>query len=706
MRSLIDLAGPTGPLREIIIDSFAGAGGASMGIRMALGRDPDVCVNHDPVAVAIHTANHPGSIHHCKSVWEVTPQELGMGLPVGLLHASPDCKHFSKAKGGKPLSQNIRDLAWVIVRYAEALFPRVIIMENVEEFQDWGPLDPATGRPIPQRKGETFREWLAALKRLRYRVEWRELRACDYGAPTIRKRLFILARRDGLPIVWPKPTHGNPKSKAVKSGKLARWRTAAECINWSDPAPSIFERARPLAENTLRRVAKGIERYVVDAEKPFLVKACHAYHHFRGQALDEPLRSISTQPGFALACPHLTTYYGIKGGADLRAHPVDDPLRTASTENRFGLVFPCLVTNTSGHAAQDIADPAPTLTTGGQQMLCAPYLTEHANSSTQRVFPADEPLRTQVAQVKRGHFSLACPVLIGAGGPTYSGEPARAEAPLGTIVAKNTRAVCTAHIVKNYTGVVGSAADAPLGTFTAVDHNSLCVCHVQRMHGRSVGQGVETPLGTVCGHSKDQICAASMVKMRGNAANLAPGSPADSPLDTVSAGGLHHGVSCAHLLKYYGTACGHAMGDPAHTVTSKHRLGLVESRTGGGHAAEVRALLLRFRAEERARREAKAVRMDWLDELLLDTFAGEVVIEGQVYVIDDIGLRMLRPRELARAQGFPDEYILDPIKPNGKRVTATEQVRGIGNSVCPPLEAALVRANVPELAVEKAEVAA
>lgn len=243
---------------EITVDLFAGGGGTSTGIELGLGRPVDVAVDHDPEAIAMHQANHPATIHHCESVFAVDPVRATGNQPVGLLWASPDCTHHSRAKGGKPVSNKRRGLAWVVIKWARRTRPRVIMLENVEEFAEWGPLTD-DGRPCRQRKGQTFAQWVGQLELIGYRVEWRTLRACDYGAPTIRKRLFLVARRDGLPIVWPAPTHGAPDSLGVQRGKLAAWRTAAECIDWSIPCPSIFDRARPLAENTLRRIARGVQ---------------------------------------------------------------------------------------------------------------------------------------------------------------------------------------------------------------------------------------------------------------------------------------------------------------------------------------------------------------------------------------------------------------------------------------------------------------
>ncbi len=310
---------------ELAIDLFAGGGGASTGMEQALGRPVDVAINHDPQAVALHQANHPQTLHLVSDVFEIDPVTVADGRPVGLLWASPDCTFHSKARGGKPhrdrkQANKRRALAGVVVRWAKAVRPRVICLENVEEFQHWGPLD-ASGQPCPRRRGSSFRRWVASLRNLGYVVEWRELRACDYGAPTIRKRLFLVARCDGAPIVWPAPTHGAPDSLPVRQRKLLPWRTAAECIDWSVPAPSIFERARPLADATCRRIAKGIVRYVIEAAEPFnaLVQSFLVVYYGSeddGQALSDPLRTVPTRDRFGLVMakgqPYATADIGLR----------------------------------------------------------------------------------------------------------------------------------------------------------------------------------------------------------------------------------------------------------------------------------------------------------------------------------------------------------------------------------------------------------
>ena len=328
---------------ELIVDNFAGGGGASTGIELATGRSVDIAINHDPAAIAMHRANHPSSKHYCENVWDVDPVEACAGRLVGLAWFSPDCKHFSKAKGGKPVEKAIRGLAWVAIRWAKLVRPRVIILENVEEFTTWGPL--IGNRPDPTRKGQTFRRFVHALKRYGYRVEWNELRACDYGAPTIRKRFFLIARCDGLPIVWPEPTHGDPSTLFVASGILHPWRTAAEIIDWTIPCPSIYDRKKPLCENTIRRIARGLRKFVLEHPQPYIVDDHIApfliqYHteqsgkEVRGQAVDKPLMTADSSNRYGLVTALLIKYYGQGEGQSLR-----EPLHTITAKDRFGLVI-------------------------------------------------------------------------------------------------------------------------------------------------------------------------------------------------------------------------------------------------------------------------------------------------------------------------------------------------------------------------------
>ncbi|HVY12338.1 MAG TPA: DNA cytosine methyltransferase, partial [Alphaproteobacteria bacterium] len=336
----------------LIIDNFAGGGGASTGIEAALGRAVDIAINHDAEAVAMHKANHPATHHLCQSVWRADPQDVAGGRPIDLAWFSPDCKHFSKAKGGKPVEKNIRDLAWVVVHWARRVRPRVIMRENVEECQDWGPLIlNAEGKTIPDpaRRGETFVLWMHALKKCGYKLEWRELRACDYGTPTIRKRFFMIARCDGVPIAWPEKTHGDPKSEAVKEGRLLPWRTAAECIDWNIPCPSIFGRKRPLAENTLRRIAKGIQRYVIEAKQPFIVNLTHTGSD-RVEPVTEPLRTTTCahRGEKAIVTPYVARVaHGERDKSGKKRgqgqHAVDAPLPTVTASPEFAVIAPTLI---------------------------------------------------------------------------------------------------------------------------------------------------------------------------------------------------------------------------------------------------------------------------------------------------------------------------------------------------------------------------
>ncbi|WP_226619851.1 DNA cytosine methyltransferase [Cytobacillus firmus] len=328
--------------REIIVDNFAGGGGASTGIEMATGLSVDIAINHDPAAIAMHKVNHPDTEHYCESVWDVDPKEAVKGRKVGLAWFSPDCKHFSKAKGGKPVEKKIRGLAWIAVKWAIAVRPRVIMLENVEEFKTWGPLK--DGYPDDTQKGKTFQSFVKALESLGYQVEFKELRACDYGAPTIRKRFFMVARCDGRPISWPEPTHGNPESLGVKAGKLEPWRPASDIIDWEIGTPSIFTRPKPLAANTMRRIARGIQKFVLENEEPFIAPGgalsfLAQYYtetnpgEVRGQTLREPIYTIPTANRFALVKAFLVAYYGASVGQRL-----EDPLHTITTRDRFGLV--------------------------------------------------------------------------------------------------------------------------------------------------------------------------------------------------------------------------------------------------------------------------------------------------------------------------------------------------------------------------------
>eukprot|EP01037_Dinobryon_pediforme_P011669 gene11669-11756_t len=399
-------------MTEIIIDSFAGGGGASLGIEMALGRSPDVAINHDAEAIAMHEVNHPNTLHLNSNIWTVNPDEVMPGRPIGLLWTSPDCKHHSKAKGGKPLSRNIRDLAWVVILWAQRRKPRMIALENVEEFRDWCPLG-ADDKPVLALKGETFDKWCGELKKLGYKVEWRELRACDFGAPTIRKRLFLVARRDGRPIVWPKPTHGDPKSEAVKSGTLLPWLTAASIIDWSQPCHSIFlakaeGRAvgvnRPLAEATMARIAKGVQKYVINAAEPFIVTCNHQGAHFRGQGIDEPFKTLTAaRDAHGLVSPIMTYARHVIVSAFLAQHntgvigrAADRPISTIMGTGTHQAVIASELLSLKGsdRRGSDIQTPHPTVTAQGLHSAeVRAFLVKYYGSEGNCQSPSD-PLHT------------------------------------------------------------------------------------------------------------------------------------------------------------------------------------------------------------------------------------------------------------------------------------------------------------------------
>jgi len=352
---------------ELTVDNFAGGGGASMAIELATRRPVDIAINHDPEALAMHMANHPYTMHLCQDVFSVDPVKATNGKRVGLAWFSPDCKHFSKAKGGTPVEKKIRDLAWVVVRWAAMVRPRVIFVENVEEFRTWGPL--VNGVPCLRRKGRTFSCWVNALERLGYEVDSRELTACDYGAPTSRRRLFVVARCDGRPIIWPEPTHGPG---------LLPYRTAAECIDWSIPCPSIFERKRPLAENTLRRIARGVWKYVIDSPEPFIVNLTHGG---RLESVAEPMRTVTAanRGEKAVVMPHLSRYNGAKSDTEVRGQDMRQPIGTLDTSNRYAMAAAFLAKHYGGNykgSGHAVDGPAATITVRDHHALVASHLVK------------------------------------------------------------------------------------------------------------------------------------------------------------------------------------------------------------------------------------------------------------------------------------------------------------------------------------------
>ena len=668
----------------LIIDSFAGGGGASTGIEMALGRSPDVAINHSADALAMHAVNHPETMHLDSNIWDVSPTEVvkgpdGKTRRVGLFWASPDCKHFSKAKGGKPLDRNIRDLAWVVVRWAEEVKPDVIILENVEEFVTWGPLY-EDGRPIVELRGHTFEDWTRRLRRAGYRVQWRELRACDYGAPTIRKRFFMIARRDGQPIVWPRRTHGDPKkpddARLIARGLLKPWRTAAEIIDWSIPCPPIFDTAdeilarygvrsiRPMAEATMRRIARGVVRYVLEAKRPFIVPVAHS-GDARVHGIDEPVRTQTghSRSDHAVVVPVVT--YGQQGGGNRDA---GEPIHTitASPKDQNAVIVPSLV-GCGGRAGQSAPrggdEPLGTLTAKADGCVVAAHLTKFQSNSTGSGLDEPAPTITANSYVKRpggaASTGIVAATMVQTGYGEREGQAPRAldiERPIGTQVGGAAKhAIAAVHLSRFTQNGTGSAADEPVDTVMA-------------------------------GAPKFGVVAAFIAQHNNDSRRIGgvnPGQPADAPVATITATGAQQGIVAAHMMRQFGTSVGHAMDEPAHTDTA---------------TVNKSALIAPFLSTYYGNGDGQAADGPLRTDTTKDRFGLVTVeIDGQAWAIADIGMRMLTPRERFRAQGFPDSYIIDR-RPDGSPISATVQGSCCGNSVCPPHAAALVAANCGHLA--------
>lgn len=644
-------------LHPLAIDNFAGGGGASTGIEAALGRAIDAAVNHDAEAVAMHLANHPLTMHYRKSIYSVDPlvvveealARMGESISavvdylIDIIWFSPDCKHHSKAKGGKPREKGIRDLAWVVVHWIDRLQKayaragkdarkviRTIMLENVEEFRKWGPLD-KHGFPIKEQEGEEFDKFVRSIKRLGGRVEYRELVACDYGARTSRKRLYMIIHFDDEPIVWPEPTHGKPGSPEVESGQRRPWPTAAECIDWSIPCPSIFERQRELKDATKRRLAHGTMRYVVNSARPFVVPVTNTgWNPDRSWDSGEPLRTVTTAKGGEFAAvdaaliPHITKFRG-------------------------------------GAIGSDAGNPMPTVTANGN------------------------PARPAGAQP----LALASASIVGLGGRRAQSAPLPVDRPYPTTTAK---------------------ADAAIA----------CATLVQTGYGEREGQEprvphLDKPIGTVvAGGGKSAAVATFLSQFRGSNRTASGGEP-DQPAKAVTAGGLHQAVVCAHMEQANTGMVGHEMRRPVSTIVGKgctQRLVETTLLEEGDlppemmeRATRVAAFLIKYYGAGDGQSQAADKPLDTVTTLARFAVV-TVTIDATTYVIVDIGMRMLTPRELARAQGFPDSYILDPIGPNGRPLSKAAQIRMIGNSVCPDVAAALVRANLPAHVAEEEAIAA
>jgi DNA (cytosine-5)-methyltransferase 1 len=592
---------------ELIVDLFAGGGGASSGIEEGLGRMVDIAINHDKKAVEMHRANHPQTVHLCSDIFEVDPRSATLGRPVGLLWASPDCTYHSKARGSKPIrhaSRKRRALVWVVTRWAGTVRPRVIALENVEEFQQWGPLigKPDELRPNPKKRGRTFKAWVKSLEDLGYSVEWRELRACDYGAPTIRKRLFIIARCDGQPIVWPEPTHG-------KGARLKPFVPVSTCIDWSLPMCSVFatkEEARewakehstpgqrmavpqrPLADQTMARIARGVDKFVVNNPEPFLVNVANSKTTGRGPnvwSVDEPVRTVTSSNGFAVVSPFVAGVGGRQGQSPNRSTAA--PFQTITAKADSALVAPILASYHNGPDGMKRTklpnQPIDTLDCSNRYGVIAPFLSPITHQGGPRGSSADSPAPT-ITCANRGEQALAVAFLGQNNGGHYDGCGRPADEPMATILA-NSRG-----------------------------HFPLTVAHIQRDFGTSTGHPVTEPLKTI-----------------------------------TTEGGGKAALVYSFLTQYNGTSVGQPVSEPANTSTAKDRFGVVT-----------------------------------------------VQIQGEPYVIEDIGMRMLQPHELYRAQGFREGYIHDRTA-DGTPITKTDQVRMCGNSVCPPVARAIVLANCADM---------
>ncbi|RWK94522.1 MAG: C-5 cytosine-specific DNA methylase [Mesorhizobium sp.] len=655
--------------RPLILDSFAGGGGASTGIEMALGRSPDIAINHNPAALALHAANHPETLHLSENVYKVDPLDHVAGKHIGLGWFSPDCKHFSKAKGGKPVERNIRDLAWIIPGWVERIQDSggsidVVILENVEEFRDWGPLlDTERGlMPDPEARGQTFQKWCKALRRLGGKIEWRELRACDFGAPTIRKRLFVIVRFDGQKIVWPKPTHGKPDDPDVIAGRKRPWRTAAEIIDWALPCPSIFDTKeeiwtkfglrsiRPPADATQSRIARGVYRYVLRSKKPFMVNLTHGV---RLESVGNPFNTITGahRGEKAVVAPVLS--YAQQGGAN---RSVEDPVHTitASKKDQNAVIAPTLIQ--MGYGEREGQAP--------------------------RVLDIGAPVGTVVAGGVK--HALAVPTLVGCGGRAGQSRARGGDEPMATQTAKADVCVAAAFLAQNNYQEPGHDARVPLSTIVQKGSTqSVVAAFVSRQFGTSVGHGMEEPTRTATAKvNKSALIAPHLMTMR-NAGK--PFNGAEEPTHTITAGGAGISVVAPFMQKYYGTGDGARVDDPCHSVTTKDRFGFVEAECGWPPFTEEQAA--------RARQVADFMRAHgFWDEREFVTLE----IDGETYTIVDIGMRMLTPRELFSAQGFPPDYIID-LEFNGKPLPKSDQIACCGNSVSPPMAAALVAANCSHL---------
>ncbi|MCF4981539.1 DNA cytosine methyltransferase [Pseudomonas gessardii] len=661
---------------EIVVDFFCGGGGAGTGLEMGLGRPVNVAKNHNPNAISMHTINHPGAVHYTTDVFEGDPDTECGGKAVGWFHMSPDCTHHSQAAGGQPRKREIRNLSWIGLKWAGMNRPRVISLENVKQILQWGRLiakrDKATGRvvklggeiaapgevvpvgqqfliPDPKQRGRTWRRFVALLEGMGYVVEWRVIKACDFGAPTSRERLFMIARCDGQPIVWPEATHAKNPAKGQQ-----KWKTAADCIDFTDLGKSIFGRKKDLAPATLRRVAKGMKKFVIDSAAPFIVPIAN-WSGETVQSADEPLRTVTSYP---------------KGGA-------------------FSVVSPIIApaTHQGSDRINDPLEPLPTVT-------CA----------------------------NRGELTLISPTLIQSGYGERAGQGPRVpglDQPLGTVVAGGVKhALASACIVQAGHGE-GSGANkrrshgvndicGPIGTVTASGggQSVSAAVMIQANGGFNTthAKGMHEPMTTVTNTgSQQQLAVANLVHLRGNC----DARDVNDPLHTISAGGQHHGLASAFMERAFGSSVGQGLEDPAPTITAggcgkSSLVSLTLSPEHEAGALRVAAFLISYYGTENISAcDSPAPTITTKDRLAMVT----VMVKGTPYVIVDICLRMLKPSELYKAQGFPADYIISHGA-DGKPFTKTQQVHMCGNSVSPPPMAALARANDPwEITLQQREAA-
>ena len=631
---------------ELIIDNFAGGGGASVGIELATGRPVDIAINHDADAIAMHSVNHPYTMHYQEDVFVINPEEVTGGRPVGIAWFSPDCKHFSRAKGNKPVEHKIRGLSWVIIKWAmSSVAPRCIFMENVEEIQTWGPLiEDADGksRPDPEHSGETFKAFIGMLttgvspdclalaeaceflkiergsaeeqrliKGLGYKVDFKVIRACDLGAPTIRKRFYLVARNDGKPIVFPEATHG--KGKGLKP-----YRTAAECIDWSIPCPSIFERKKPLVKNTLRRVARGLDKFVIKNPKPYILE----------MNFDNPFQDV------------------------------DRPMSTQTSANHHYLITPELVecSHKNGPGVHGVDAPMNTQTGKACFALETPYLTKFQQHSLGQ--DAKKPIDSVMPGATR--FGAVMPSII-----QYHSEQSIGEVrgqdikePLMTVDGSPRYAVNGIYISKYFggEGAKASGASDPVPTVTAKDHNSLVAANIVHYYGGAdhASKG-DAPIPTVTTLPRHYLCASNLCVLRKNM----DGKSLDEPMPTLTTSAGHFAEIRTYLLP-------------------------VDNAQDLYHWNEVRKLL-----NEYADYSIKE------NEILI------IEIAGIPYFIGDIGMRMLKAEELKLAQGFPVDYIIDIERHIGKKYSEAKQIARLGNAVCPPVATALIRANCADMAYKR-----